>query len=991
MALRSYSTARLAVAFCCLVALSSGEAEPVVLALKWHHQFQFAGYYAAIDQGYYASEGLNVSLTVPSAGIYPVQAVLSGAAQYGIGSSDLVRERAAGRPVVAVVPIFQHSPIILMARQDGRRRYLADFLDATIMSSPDDRAEIQAMFAREHLPVERLRFIDHTWSVEPLVRGEVDATIDYLTNEPWLLRQRGVEPLILRPVDYGIDFYGDTLFTSGEEAQNRPQRVEAMRRATIRGWEYALAHPEEVIERILAMPGVREQGKTREHLRYEATCISELTQVKLVPVGQVNPARWQRMADIYAERGVLLAGTSLDGFVWSPLQRGALPRWLPWAGGSLGLALFGAAAYLLWMRAERWRYQLALSRADADLRRREKEWRLVVDHVDLIFFHLDADGRFLMSEGHGLAALGLRPGQVVGLDARTFYAGNPEIVANLDRAFMGSSVTGEARVGNEIFETMFVPVRHDGIVDGVLGVAHRVTQRVHAEHELREREERLRVTLRSIGDAVIATDTAGLVVDLNPVAEQLTGWKIAEAAGRPLDEVFRIVNAHTRATVESPARQVLASGRIVGLANHTVLIARDGSEHHIADSGAPICGEDGRMRGVVLVFRDVTEEMHARERAQHDERLRGLGQLAGGIAHDFNNILTAILGSAGLLESHLPREDERGRQLARTIATAGARAAGITRQLLAYARRQQMTAEALDMHQLVHETLAMLRLSLDPRINVELDLAAGDARIAGDPAQLQTALMNLCLNAAHAMPDGGRLRISTRRIGSERFELAVADSGSGIPPEQLPRIFEPFFTTKDPGKGSGLGLPSALGTAQQHGGTIEVESRVGVGTVMRIILPIATAQIVTAPTSTASPLASPMLGRGRILVAEDEPIIRDLACEILIAIGYQAVAVADGAQAADLLRTEPDGFDAAVIDMRMPVMGGRGCFLALRAIRPDLPVIIASGYHEDQLDDLLASGLAGMLAKPYDSTSLGKAVAAALAGRSERTGDRTAS
>ncbi len=977
MALPLWCAVRLVAAISCLVALPAGEPEEVVLALKWHHQFQFAGYYAAIDQGYYDQVGLRVSLTVPAAGIYPVQSVLSGAASYGVGSSDLVRERAAGKPVVAIAPIFQHSPLILMAKQGGARRYLADFVDATIMSSPDDQAEIQAMFAREHLPVERLRFVAHTWSVEPLLRDEVDATVDYLTNEPWLLRQRGAEPLILRPIDYGIDFYGDTLFTSAEEARRRPDRVEAMRQATIRGWEYALAHPDEMIDQILGMPGVREQGKTRDHLRYEGERIAELVQASHIPVGQVNPARWQRMADIYAERGVIPAGTRLDGFVWTPPQPDAFPGWLPWAGGLLGLALAGAAIYLLWMRAERWRYRLALSRADADLRRREREWRLVVDHVDLIFFHIGADGRFLMSEGRGLEALGLRPGEVVGLEARTCYAAFSNIVADIDRAFQGRTVTDETRVGDEVFETMLVPVRRDGAIDGVIGVAHRITQRVRAEAELREREERLRVTLRSIGDAVIATDTAGLVIDLNPVAEELTGWSRHDAVGRPLDEVFRIVNAQTRATVENPVRQVLASGRIVGLANHTVLIARDGRERHIADSGAPICGEDGVLRGVVLVFRDVTEENNVRERAERDERLRVLGQLAGGIAHDFNNILTAIIGGAGLLESHLSAGDLKGHQHVRMIATAGTRAAGITRQMLAYARRQPLAASELDLHQLVHETVGMLRLSLDPRIVLELDLAAGEATVHGDPAQLQTALMNLCINATHAMPDGGRLRIASRSLAdSNHIELTVADTGTGIPPEVLPRIFEPFFTTKAPGAGTGLGLPSALGTVQQHGGTIEVDSTPGAGTTMRITLPAAAA---AKPAANPTPSVGTTHCSGRILVAEDDELVRSMAVDVLSGLGYQIVDVANGAEAVERLRAEPDSFAAAILDMRMPVMGGRECFAALRAIRPDLPVIIASGYHDDRMEDLLANGLAGLLPKPYENAALGKVLADALA------------
>jgi CheY-like chemotaxis protein/anti-sigma regulatory factor (Ser/Thr protein kinase) len=317
------------------------------------------------------------------------------------------------------------------------------------------------------------------------------------------------------------------------------------------------------------------------------------------------------------------------------------------------------------------------------------------------------------------------------------------------------------------------------------------------------------------------------------------------------------------------------------------------------------------------------------------------------------------------------------------IATAAVRAAGITKQLLAYARRRSMAESVLDVHQLVHETLAIFRLSLDPRVVVDLDLAAADPHVSGDAAQLQTALMNLCINAAHAMPEGGRLRISTRQLaaedeaGADRLELAVVDTGTGIPPDLLPRIFDPFFTTKGPGKGSGLGLSSALGTVQQHGGTIEIESRAGAGTVMRIFLPVAAGPLATEP----APASVPLARGGRILVADDDPMVRRVVCRILDTLGYQAVAVADGAETVSRLRASPGAFDAAIIDMRMPVMGGRECFAALRAVRPDLPVIIASGYHDDQLEDLKAAGLAGILSKPYDRAVIGRALESVLAGR----------
>ena len=246
----------------------------VVLALKWHPQFQFAGYYAAQARGYYAEEGLEVEFTTPTNGVYPVETVLSGKAHYGVTSADLVKARVAGQPVVALAVLFQHSPIILMSRKDRELAYLADYVGKTVMGSPDDLPEIKAMFLKEGIDPGRIRFVPHTWTVDALVNGEVDATVDYIANEPYQLRARGVEPRIIRPIDYGIDFYADTLFTTEEEIRRHPERAAAFRRASLRGWEYALEHVEEMIDRIVVLPGVAERGKTREHLRYEAAQIT---------------------------------------------------------------------------------------------------------------------------------------------------------------------------------------------------------------------------------------------------------------------------------------------------------------------------------------------------------------------------------------------------------------------------------------------------------------------------------------------------------------------------------------------------------------------------------------------------------------------------------------------------------------------------------------------------------------------------------------------
>ncbi len=383
----------------------------VVLALKWHPQFQFAGYYAAQARGYYAEEGLEVEFTTPTNGVYPVETVLSGKAHYGVTSADLVKARVAGQPVVALAVLFQHSPIILMSRKDRELAYLADYVGKTVMGSPDDLPEIKAMFLKEGIDPGRIRFVPHTWTVDALVNGEVDATVDYIANEPYQLRARGVEPRIIRPIDYGIDFYADTLFTTEEEIRRHPERAAAFRRASLRGWEYALEHVEEMIDRIVVLPGVAERGKTREHLRYEAAQIAHLAQAKMIEVGHMNPARWERIAQTYAEFGVIPARYSLAGFLYRPDDLSSrYGQWLRMAAGA------GVAAPVLLLLGALWNHRLrrAVRRKTKDLQESEAKWKSYVEGAPYGIVIVDGQGRCVDANPAACAMLGDAHDEVLG-------------------------------------------------------------------------------------------------------------------------------------------------------------------------------------------------------------------------------------------------------------------------------------------------------------------------------------------------------------------------------------------------------------------------------------------------------------------------------------------------------------------------------------------------------------------------------------------------
>jgi PAS domain S-box-containing protein len=399
-----------------------------------------------------------------------------------------------------------------------------------------------------------------------------------------------------------------------------------------------------------------------------------------------------------------------------------------------------------------------------------------------------------------------------------------------------------------------------------------IAERELAEAALRASEESLRVSFASIGEAVIATDACGRVVRMNVVAERLTGWALSEASGRLLTEVFRIVNAHSRLPVDNPVERVLATGGIVEPADHIVLIARDGTELRIAQSGAPIRADAGALIGVVLMFHDVTQAHALQERVLLRQKMDAISQFAGEVAHDFNNMLTGIMGGTERLRRHLCPGDPEALRHLDTILKSAERATHLTRKLLSFARRDPTERVAFDAHKTIESAVDLLALTLDRRISLKIALEASDANVLGDAVLLHNVFLNLGINAANAMPTGGRLEFHSQvvdldqvacdaaahRLAPGRFlAVEVRDSGCGIPPEHLSRIFEPLFTTKP--QGTGLGLSSAMGTVNQHGGTITVASSVGVGSCFRVLLPLLDRELCNS--ATLAPVLAPPKGK----------------------------------------------------------------------------------------------------------------------------------
>jgi PAS domain S-box-containing protein len=514
------------------------------------------------------------------------------------------------------------------------------------------------------------------------------------------------------------------------------------------------------------------------------------------------------------------------------------------------------------------------------------------------------------------------------------------------------------------------------------GVVIDVTERRRAQEAAHSSEERFRAVVEQIADGVALLSADGVITYTSRAAAPILGHTPEEMTGRvfldlihPDDrprcgDLFAVLLAR-------PGPPITAEFRC----RH-----KDGSWRLIEATGKNRLG-DPAVRAVVTTFRDVTERRGLEAQLRHAQKMEAVGQLAGGLAHDFNNLLTAMLGNLSLLLSGLA-EGDPNREFAAGAERAAHRAANLTGQLLGFSRRTVLRPRPWCLNATVDEVLAILRRTLDPRIELEVRPAAELGTVEADPGQMTQVLLNLCLNARDAMPDGGRLTIETADVtiedargrqylgaGPGRFvRLRVGDTGGGMPAEVRDRIFEPFFTTKGPGRGTGLGLAMVFGIVRQHSGWVECASEVGRGTRFDVYLPRVEA-LAEAPTADDTP---PAAGHETVLLVDDEEMIRTVGSAILQRYGYEVLLAEDGQQAVDVYREQHERIDLVILDLTMPHLSGHDAFRRLLEIDPRARVLFASGYSAERLTDADQQRALGFVSKPYRSEDLARAVRTAL-------------
>ena len=518
----------------------SPELEPVTLQLKWYHQFQTAGYYAALEQGYYRDAGLDVTI-LPGGPFNTYEEVLSGRAQYGVTNTEVLLHRLEGDPFVALAAVFQHSPQVFMVRQDSGIYEPKDLVGRRVgMSTSTRTAELQAMLLHEGVYLTSLDLVDRVNDSPGYLFDEtIDAQAVYATNEPFVLENAGIPTRLIAPAAYGVDFYGDLLYTTEAELEEHPDRVARFRAASLKGWQYAMDHPEETINIILTQ---YDTPLNHDRLTYEAAMMREYILPDVVEIGHMNADRWQHIADAYVALGMADSGYTFDGFLYDPIpvfDHGWLYLLLTIAGGVALLVVLGAVGLVVFNR----RLHTAVTQRTAQLQTSEQRYRSLFDNSLEAILITDDQGCYIDVNPAACEMLGYTRAELLAM-------GVWDISANPDRGlfqqawnsfkaagFSKGNYTLRSKDG-KLVESEFQSVAN--FMPGLhLSVLRDITQRKLAEEERRESENRFRVLFELSPDAILLAEVAtGMLVDANPAAEILLQLPRDQIIGRHHESLY---------------------------------------------------------------------------------------------------------------------------------------------------------------------------------------------------------------------------------------------------------------------------------------------------------------------------------------------------------------------------------------------------------------------------------------------------------------------
>ncbi len=1001
--------------------------EKVTLQLKWTHQFQFAGYYAAVSQGYYRDAGLDVTINPAISGRDPADAVLNGTAEYGVGTSSLLLLRNAGKPVVTLAVILQHSPYILLTGEQSTSQTIHSLAGKRLMLEPQ-ADELVAYLKKEGLPLEKMQLLPHSFNTHDLIDGKVDVVAAYVTDEPDSLNRAGFHYRAYSPRSAGIDFYGDNLYTTEKELKGHPARARAFREASLKGWHYALDHSDEIIDLIIARYA---PGANRAHLKYEAQQTRQLIQPELIEIGYSNPGRWRHIAETYAELGMLPKDIDLLPFIYDPNPDHGRAFLYRTASALLAVVLLVMVARLI-------RTSRHLKRSEAQIREQLSEISLINSSLEeqvekrtaeienatillslfmkyspvLTFIQESTatDSQVLLSSENYQELLGIPSSEMLGKSitelfptalAQKIIADNWEVIRS------GRVAKVVEHFNDKVYYSIKFPIEQGGKTL-LAGYTIDITEQKHLEVELQRKNNQLAMATHLAKVVPWELDVTRLEFIFNDQFYSLFGTTAdrekgyAMAADTFIREFSHPEDAHL---IQQHISNVLApDNSITHLEIDHRLLSRSGIIHNVETRVNVERDGDGTLLSIYGYLQDITErkqlELDLQKALTAAEFANSAKSLfLSNMSHEIRTPLNAVIGySALMLGQPIPpvQKDYLGR-----IHTSGKLLLNIVNDILDFSKIESgsLTLEQITFRSnvIINNVLGMVQQNASEK---GLPLRAHSEStippfLVGDPHRLTQVLANLLSNAIKFTVQGEVLltvRLIHQQGERRQLQFSVRDSGIGLAPEQQKKLFLPFTqaddsTTRNFG-GTGLGLSISRQLVELMGGTIWCESEEGIGSIFSFTawFGIGTADDVDrfaldGTLSTADIRSSYNFSGRTVLLVEDNQTNQMLAIELLKETGIEIVVAGNGQEAVTRICDGDMSFDLVLMDIQMPVMDG---FEATSRIRgdgrfTDLPIIAMTAHAmEEEQYKILQAGMDVHISKPIDFQTLLRVMALLL-------------
>ncbi len=1003
------------VSLCAAFNFAVQASQKVVLQLRWDHQFQFAGYYAAQWLGYYEAAGLDVEVRSGIVGgntvLDPLDEVARGRAHFGIGAADIILARDRGLPLKVVASVFQQSPVAIFSRQAAGVSSPADLLGLRVYRNINDfpDLELHAVLKAEGIDISRLTGVIGHIRRRPfnlLKGGSIDAYAGYVLTAVWRARNEGLAISLLKPSSYGVDFYGDSIFATDRLIEEQPELVKKFLDASMQGWHFALTNQDQVADRITReLPRSFAIEDLQGFNRFQAKQVADLTLHRVIQLGHINPGRWQRMHQAMADAGMLTSEFDAQALIHDParVEAGQRRQWLTLVSGAGILLLLVVIGTVFWNRTLR----LRVDRATAALRHsRDSLERRVEERTSELGRRVkELTGLYRISQILGREDLSVNESlqavvQVLPaawdsptlVCARITLEGDTFATADFRETEWRQAsaiVVNQQRVGEvEVFcfddqplpGTVSLHPEHRDLIDDIAARIGELIEHRRAEADLRRNEASLRAaqSIASLGSWSFNNST-GIAV-WSDEHYRIFGYKPGEFE----PNAKRFVNSlhhDDRERVVDEVRKAFANKQ--ALDTECRIVRPSGEERIVHFLGSLVDEEGDVMAGTVL---DITDRRTMELKYAAAQKMEALGQMTGGVAHEFNNLFMAVSGNLELIRGHV-RPDSDGEKRIDALLDIVYRGGELTQSMLSYVGQQLLTRSVVDIREATAQAVNMLQPALGEGIDLVFDGGIDERMAIADISKLQSAIVNLVTNARDAMPDGGTISVQLRdawldadfggaRTGEvapgQYIQIAVVDQGVGMSREVRARALDPFFTTKEVGQGTGLGLSMVYGFVSQLGGYIDIQSQLGLGTTVSLYLPSAGGVAGTGrgrrTDATVRPLNQPEIVA---LVVEDEPVVLDVINGFLEQEGFSVHQAKDGDKA-KLVAGEVGPVDLLVTDIVMPGQTN-GADLAgwITEHNPSAQIILMTGYTDEAIEKMgIALPNLHVLRKPFQRNDL---------------------